>query len=350
MSDLKIKSAILGLNQKTPNLLQAFQQLDFFDVTAIADKNDESLEKIAHNANAKPYDDYRTLLVENEFDCIIVNAPLHTCHETVKNALKNKINILKITPPAKNFDETVTFLDIAQKNNVAYYTASPLKFSEHICRLKKFLQQNPSQIMAIKATINTCLEKNNSWQSDPLIAGGGVLLYHAFHIIELMTDVCSMPQSLFALNTNKSDDKQQRISRTEELAMISLTFAENVFGQITASQNFGLPYENISVLTKNYTLDIKPESITANDQAQKNMLSENFVNSSIDANVKMLSHFAAHLQNVEKNQKIHNAKTLKNMAVIETAYLSAKTTMPENPHTVLKLAPAQILTEIGADI
>jgi len=138
MSQEKLKTALIGLDENGLNMLEALSKVDHFDLLAVADKNTKLAEKTAPLYNCEPYDDYRQLIAQNQLDCLIVTGGIYSCDEYVRSAIKNKANILKLAPAARNFEEAVEFYRLAKSNKVRFTIANTKQQSSfHNC---KYLQ------------------------------------------------------------------------------------------------------------------------------------------------------------------------------------------------------------------
>ena len=60
MSEEKLKSAILGLNEEGLGLLSAIDSAGVFDIVAVGDSQTKLAEKTAQRHNCAFFDDYRT--------------------------------------------------------------------------------------------------------------------------------------------------------------------------------------------------------------------------------------------------------------------------------------------------
>lgn len=102
MTEIKLKTAVLGLNERGLHLLEAAKTVDCLEIQAVADKDPNLAEKIGGAWQCAFYDDYRQLVIQHQLDCLLVAAPIHSCDEYVRMAMKKKFNVLKLAPPAQN--------------------------------------------------------------------------------------------------------------------------------------------------------------------------------------------------------------------------------------------------------
>ena len=120
MGKSKLKTAVLGLNDRTELLLEAASEIDYFQIQAVADKETKLAEKVALRYNCAAYDDYRQLIMQNQLDCLLVAAGMYSCDEYIRMAMKKKFKILKLAPPARNFEEAAEFVRLAKDEDIKF--------------------------------------------------------------------------------------------------------------------------------------------------------------------------------------------------------------------------------------
>lgn len=140
MSEGKLRTAILGLNEGGRLLLEAASRLEHFQIHVVADKDTNLAEKIADEYQCAAFDDYRQLIVEmdsrlsaDEDRCLLVAAPTHSCDEYIRMAMKKRFNLLKLAPAARNFEEAAGFVRLSEDEGVKFAVANPGRFGELCC-------------------------------------------------------------------------------------------------------------------------------------------------------------------------------------------------------------------------
>ena len=212
MSKDRLKTAILGLNDAGRLLLEAASQTDYFEIQAVADKDATLAERVAEEHKCRAYNDYRQLIIQNQFDCLLVAAGLYSCDEHIRTAIKKKFNILKLAPPARNFEEAVEFVRLAEDENIKFAVANPARFAESFLALRQFLQQGQIEQISLITAICTAGDRPYpAWQTDPKLAGGGVLLHNCYEIIDQIMWNFPTPQQVYSLNTSTAADRQHRL-------------------------------------------------------------------------------------------------------------------------------------------
>jgi predicted dehydrogenase len=343
MSEGKLKTAVLGLDDKGKFLLEVASQIDLFQILAVADNDASLAESTVYKYKCDHYDDYRQLIMQNQFDCLLVAAGIHNCDEYIKMAMKKKTNILKLAPPARNFQEAAEFVRLAEDENIKFAIANPRRFTRSYLALREFLQQGGlEQIFLITAFCAVGNEHIGTWQTDPKLAGGGVLLRNCYQIIDQIVWNLATPQQVYSLNTNTAGDRQQRSYLTEDTAVVTMKFTDAFFGNLIASKVFGPEQEVLRVYGKDKILTVSGSRLAISDGLGQTNEESEYDDDELIWYTALLKNFALSILLPDKNKLCSSAReNLNDMAVIEAAYLSARTGMPEEPGRILKMAQAE---------
>ncbi len=340
MAQSKLKIAVLGLDGSGQLLLEAASKSDYFQIQAVADSVADVAQKIAKIYNCEGFDDYRQLIIQNNYDCLLVGPKIYDCYEYIRMAMKNKINILKIAPPARSFEETVELSQIAEHEGVGFAVADRLCFHPGFVALKRFLEEKRiEQVFFISATCSFTEHEQLHWQTDAKLAGGGVLLYDCYGMIDKIADNFGVPQQVYSLNTKKADDRQQRLYLTEDTTVLTMNFADNLIGNLIASRQSSLGAEQqlLKIYGKDKILAISNTSFILTDNLGEIIEELKYEDNELCYMTELLENFAMSILSPEKNKFCRSIrKNLRNMAIIESAYLSARTAVPEEPNKMFE--------------
>jgi predicted dehydrogenase len=364
MPDSQLKTAVLGLDDTGMLLLDAASRLAHFQIVAVADTDGNLAEQTAARYNCAHYDDYRQLIIANQLDCLLVAAPIHTCAEYLKAAIKKKFNILKLPPLARNFAEAAELVRLADEQGVKFAVANTNRFTESFIDLEETLRQNDiEKVFLINAVCSVVGRQIPAWQTDPKLAGGGVLLNNSYQIIDAIIHNFGLPELVYSLNTNTAADRQQRLYLTEDTAIVTMKFSDTLLGNLTASRIFGEPRQSVTIYGKDRIIFVSPCDFIVTDPLGKVIKDTRYNQNLISDITGQLGNFALHIlkpdsalrsastlrsgngnaaaaedgsQSTSNNPLVSPAReNLKVMAVIESAYLSARTSLPEQPNRIL---------------
>lgn len=342
MSKDILKTAVLGLDEAGLSLLEAVSKIDYFHVEAVADKDTQLTEKISAEYKCAGFDDYRQLIIQNRLDVLLVAAPIYSCDDYVRAAMKNKFNVLKLLPAGRNFEEAAELVRLTKEQDVKFAVANPSRFAQSFVDFAKYLEENPiEQPFLINAVLYIGQSGHPDWQKDWKLSGGGVLLRNCYHLVDQIVLNFGLPQQVYCLMTNTVGEKQQRIYLTEDTAVITMKFNPGLTANLITSRQpgIGTSREFLKVHGRDKTLTVNHTQLIVSD-AHGQTIEENEYNH--DRKVcmaKLLNNFALSIMS-PKEHKLSSSgyDNLGTMAVIESAYLSARTGMPEEPERIMEIA------------
>ena len=354
MSEDKLKTAVLGLDERGQLLLKAASQIDYFHIEAVADKNTHIAEKIAAEYKCTYYDDYRQLITGmdsrlrgNDIRCLLVASAMHNCDEYVHAAIKKKFHIFKLAPAARNFEEAAELVQLAEEHDVKFAIANLSRFAESFLAFRDLLQKGEVEhVFLIKAFCNVGAQPQPAWQSDPKLSGGGVLLRNCYEIIDQIMWNFPIPQHIYSLTTNQAGDKKQRLYLTEDTAVVTMKFDDILSGSLITFQRTYLgPGERfLKIYCKNKIVTVSSNQLTINDDFDRNSKQGQYSHEPLRCMKAQLKNFALSILSPDENNLCSSGReNLNNMAVIESAYLSARTGFPEEPDKILSMHPRQVV-------
>ena len=141
MAEEILTAAVLGLGKDGQRLLEAAQAAGDFQIKAVADQDQQRAERMAADFRCEPYTDYRQLIVQNQFDCLFVAADIHLCDEHLKTAIRRGFDVLKLAPPARNFEEALEYVRLAETEKVRFAIANPARFRSSYQKARTLLAE-----------------------------------------------------------------------------------------------------------------------------------------------------------------------------------------------------------------
>jgi len=346
MRESPLKAGVLGLGETGRLMLEAAAKVEYFKIVAAADSDGKLAEEAAKEYNCAAYDDYRRLIIQNQLDCLFVAAPIHACGEFLKMAIKKKFHILKAPPPARNFGEAAEFVKLAQNEGVTFAAASAGRFAASSLAMRGFVLGHLNEPpFFISAGANSNADTSNpKWRDDPVLAGGGVILHDCWEIIDRIIWNYGLPQQIYCITGNNAPDMQQRLYRTEDSAVLTMKFGDVLCGSLLAGRAAAMPLDGelrdgLIARGQEKIIRCDDKSFEVMDWQGKSKGKENFSDTPLSRMKEAIENFGSYLLWPDKNPLVTTAAdNLKNMAVIDAAYLSARTGMPEEPAKILKIS------------
>lgn len=342
MTEQVLTAGILGLGADGHLLLKAARQTGQFVIKAVADQDQQRAEKIAAEFQCEPYNDYRQMIVQNQLDCLFIAADIHACDEHLKTAIRKKFNVLKLAPPARDYEETLEYVQMAEQEKIRFAIGNPARFrSSYVTAHELIAQGHIRNVFLVTAYSEATGADRSPWQTDPKLAGGGVLLHDCHQLVDQILWNFSIPQQVYALTTNQAPDKQQRLYLTEDTAVVSMKFADALVASIVATRRSdkGPARRGLQIYGKDARLTVTDERVILGTDTGQDDRVWQYEETEQDTMEKLLSSFARSVRDPEENELVSSAaENLGNMAVFESAYLSGRTGFPEEPARILQIA------------
>jgi predicted dehydrogenase len=358
MIENKLKTAVLGLDERGRVLLEAAKASDYFEIEAVADTDTNLAEKTAEQYHCDAYDDYRQLVtaldsrIAQQSRVLLVAAGMHSCDEHIRLAMKKNFNILKLAPAARNFEEAAEFVRLSEDENIKFAVANPDRYEKSFLAFRELLRQGTmEQLFLLNVFCSFGGEHYPGWQSDPKLAGGGVLLHDCYQIVDQILWNFGLPQQVYSLHSNRAQDKQQRLYLTEDTAVLTMKYTDTFIGNLVAFRRNGTgpSQELLQIYGKNKILTVNRKQLTLTNNKGEIYEQFEYDDEFLNCIVDLLDGFALGVLSSDKGKLCSSGReNLMNMAVMESAYLSARTGFPEEPAKILQMpsGPTRLATGI----
>ncbi len=342
----KIKTGFLGLSHNGRRLINLIEGLDQYSISAIGDRDFDNAAKVAKKfEGCKGYDDYRQMIMQNDLDLLVVAEPIYECIDNIRSGIKKKFNIFKLSPAGRDFSEVSELSTLTDSEKVIFSTGNYWRNSPSWENLKNYVQgkkiESPN-LIEVQWRSPSDIDQEKMWLLDPKLAGGGVLLYHGYQAIDIIVSNFGLPEQVYALNVSNAPDRQQRTYLTEDTSVVMMRFSESLTANLVLSRVYGPEEKTVKVYGKNINVEVSDNYFkTFNNQAVAEQEFEFFDDP--DSLLKAgFNNLAANIKpeddDIEPPCICRISNNLPVMAVIEAAYLSSKTLMPEEPTKILNLA------------
>ena len=195
-------------------------------------------------------------------------------------------------------------------------------------------------IFLVTARGEFSIESDSAWRSDRKLAGGGVLLHGCFGLLDQLVWNFGVPEQVYALSVSTASDRQQRLYRTEDVALVAMRFSDSLISHLAglAAVGTGSQPGLIEVFGKDKILTVSADSFAVGDRHKRASEQSRCDRDESGWMRRSLKSFALSVLWPDKNPLVSSlAESLKNMAVIEAVYLSSRTGMPEEPGRVLQM-------------
>lgn len=217
------------------------------EIVGIAEENRQRVEKYIETHKIPYYESYEELL-ETDCDAVVICSEYVHHAELVVAAAKAKKHILCEKPLGLSIVEMQRMIDVCAEEDVKFMTAFPCRFSGAIQDVKALIDAGEiGELLGIKGT-NRGINPGD-WFIDPAQSGGGALMDHTVHVMDLMYWFTgSEVEEVYAVATTKFSDIP-----VEDAGLVNLQFANGVLGVIDTSWSLHESYPRSFDLTLEIT-------------------------------------------------------------------------------------------------
>ena len=214
--------------------LSNLRNMDGVELLGVADDDPARAEKIAGQNDARLFSSYEALL-DAKPDGVIICTENNLHRPLVEMAAAHGIHVLCEKPIATTLENARAIVDVCEKAGVLLMTAFPMRFSAPLLEIKaRFDNGDFGDIYCFNATNQGELPtKHRAWFVDPTLAGGGAIMDHTVHLVDMMRWFTGSELETMYARSNRIFHADEVEVETGALEM--LTFENGVFATIDAS-------------------------------------------------------------------------------------------------------------------
>jgi predicted dehydrogenase len=209
-------------------------QMDGVELVGVADDDPMRGQTIAAHNRAQYFHRFEDLL-DAKPDGVIICTENNRHRPLVEMAASRGIHVLCEKPIATTLKDARAIVEVCDQAGVILMTAFPMRFSAPLLEIKVRLDNGDfGDVYCFNATNQGELPtKHRAWFVDPDLAGGGAIMDHTVHLVDMMRWFLGSEVETIYARSNKIFHADKVEVETGALEM--LTFQNGVFATIDAS-------------------------------------------------------------------------------------------------------------------
>lgn len=230
-----IKIAILSFaHHHGESYIANVRRMDGVELLGVTDDDPLRGQRIAAENQARYFHSFEEL-IEAKPDGVIICTENNRHRPLVEMAASHGIHVLCEKPIATTLEDARAIVDACEKAEVILMTAFPMRFSAPLLEIKARLDNGDfGDIYCFNATNQGELPtKHRAWFVDPELAGGGAIMDHTVHLVDIMRWFTGSEVETMYARSNKIFHAEEVAVETGALEM--LTFKNGIFATIDAS-------------------------------------------------------------------------------------------------------------------
>ena len=210
------------------------RNMEGVELLGVTDDDPLRGQTIAAQNQAHYFHTYEDLL-EAKPDGVIICTENNRHRPLVEMAASRGIHILCEKPIATTLADAQAIVDVCDKSGVLLMTAFPMRFSAPLLEIKARLDHGDfGDVYCFNGTNRGELPtKHRAWFVDPLLAGGGAIIDHTVHLVDIMRWFTGSEVATMYARSNKIFHADEVEVETGALEM--MTFQNGIFATIDAS-------------------------------------------------------------------------------------------------------------------
>ena len=299
------------------------------EMIGLADEDEAQGKHYAKLFEARLFPSYEALL--EEADAVLVCSENAKHLPLVKLAAKAGVHVLSEKPLATTLEDAKALVDSCQQAGVTLMTAFPMRFSAPLLEVKAKLDAGSlGRVYSFNTTNQGRIPINDRrWFVDKSLAGGGAVMDHVVHVVDLLRWYLNSEVVEVYAQTNHILHAETVAVETAGLLM--LTFADGTFASLDCSWSKPLNYPTWGGLTMEL---ISERGLTVIDAFSQNLNIYKQSNNSYwwtpwgsDANQAMVEEFVAAVRE-QRPPAITGEDGYRALEVALAAYASAEQGQP----------------------
>ena len=310
--------------------IQNLRAIPQVELLGVADEDINRGERIAEQHETRFFRTYEEL-ISTDPDGVIICSENNKHLPLVELAADAGVNVLCEKPIATCIKDARTIVDACDRAGVLLMTAFPMRFSTPLVGIKEKLAAGDfGQLYCFNATNQGELpNKHREWFVDKTLAGGGAVMDHTVHLVDIMRWYSGEEVSEVYAQTNHIFHADEVEVETGGLELI--TFEYGTFASIDSSWSRppywptwgGLTFEMVTE-RGSILVDAFRQNLTI---YRRDWQRAGWTYWGTDANQAMINEFVAAIRD-NRQPSVSGYDGLKAVEVVEAAYASAKSGQP----------------------
>lgn len=233
----KFRIALVGSGRIAQSYLAAFKTSDQLELVALVDTNAETLKAAVEAYPCRGYADHRAMLEKEKPDGVVVCVPPVLHPAIAEDCLNAGAHVLCEKPLAIRVEQVEAMQAAAARHGRQLMMASKFRYVKDIASARSLIQAGIlGQVVHFENTFSTWLDVTRRWNSDPEVAGGGVLIDNGTHSVDIARYMLGPIREVLAVH-----GPQIQPIKVEDTSHLIFRNANKVVGAIDVS--WSLPKE-----------------------------------------------------------------------------------------------------------
>jgi predicted dehydrogenase len=235
-----VRFGLVGAGAIAQAYAQAFGQTTAARLDAVADCRQAAAEAMAAAAGCAAFENAEAMAEGADLDAVIVCTPPVTHRDICCDMLERGLNVLCEKPLAIDSSAAMEMISAADLRGLVFTMASKFRYVLDVAQAKAIIADGAiGEVVLFENVFTGRVDMTNRWNSDPSIAGGGVLIDNGTHSVDVTRYCLGELAEVQAMEGHRI-----QFLPVEDTAKMFVRSADGVLGSIDLSWSVSkeLPY------------------------------------------------------------------------------------------------------------
>jgi predicted dehydrogenase len=187
MTANKTRFGLIGAGAIANTYAQAFGKLSTGQLVGVTDVRPAAALALAERMNCPAFGSYEEMVEQTGCEAAVVCTPPATHPEICCWLLEQGVHVLCEKPLAINREDAQRMVETAERSSATLRMASKFRYVKDVIEARSIVASGLiGEIILFENAFTSRVEMKSRWNSDPAIAGGGVLIDNGTHSVDIM--------------------------------------------------------------------------------------------------------------------------------------------------------------------
>ena len=178
---------LIGAGGIAQSYLQVFSGLEVGHIAAVADVRLDAATSAAESVGCDAFGSWEALAERPGLDAVLICTPPSTHAEIATHFLVRGVAVLCEKPLAVDLATAQELASLSEANGTMLTMASKFRYVQDVLQAKSILASGIlGDVILFENVFASWAKMSNRWNSDPAIAGGGVLMDNGTHSVDIL--------------------------------------------------------------------------------------------------------------------------------------------------------------------
>ncbi len=240
----KLRFALIGAGRIADSYVQAFRTASNATLAGVADLREDAARALGEAAGCPAFASHQQMLDTLECDAVVIATPPATHASICFDVFQRKLATLCEKPVCLDLETALRIKETAERNNILFTMASKFRYAEDVIRAKALVASGVlGEIVLFENTFMARVDMSTRWNSNPSMAGGGVLIDNGTHSVDIMRYFLGPLEEVYA-----AECRRTQTLRVEETVRVLVRSKSGVMGSMDLSWSLNKEVDHYIVI------------------------------------------------------------------------------------------------------